>query len=464
MAQDMMQDASTARRYDRDQDEWSVIEPDTEMNIPRKRLMPETENEAPQYPKLKYDNKGLLCYCGLEVSLIRTKKQGPNCHRLPRFKQPQLQCAYFRCLKDENQDMWVPGTPSLLCSPSPTQESESPSLPKTLPSQCPHQRTTMAGSNGWMRRDLGADPDREGGEGPPGLAQPPHSGRCLFGERECYSTRGGIDNDGGILRGEFSEPTSTKAQAEGHPSVGISAGTQPGGRVRGVSTIPGHEGATPREAHGVKLPAATSRNITSSLRPSEQVWTDLIPCLVDDDKNQGVFQLKERLVRDHKRGMHKKLKQKYCELFQVCPDELEKMMKPKPVKPKMFTNLNLCLQVDLNSASQCPDFRQSLKSCLEHHRPGLVKILWAARSSGSQPKMTLGDNPHVNLSKIANHVREHRRHKQDKKTIEMIFQWCCKVCSSVALILPESDSTWLDWLQERAEVYAADRALLLPGS
>eukprot|EP00439_Symbiodinium_sp_Y106_P037089 s3286_g4.t1 len=84
-ARQMLEDAGRARNNDPGSEEWSMVD---EMEVaepvePRKRRVSETEEQYPNYPGLGPPRSAkTLCYCNLEVETIRTKKLGPNVHRL----------------------------------------------------------------------------------------------------------------------------------------------------------------------------------------------------------------------------------------------------------------------------------------------------------------------------------------------------------------------------------------------
>ncbi|CAE7453760.1 unnamed protein product [Symbiodinium sp. CCMP2592] len=210
-AKEILESAGRARQHDPEQEEWSVVEPmDTEeVTEPRKRRVPETEEECPNYPALPRAPQATInCYCGKPVETIRTKKQGPNVHRLflrcPLWRDPMVRCPFFQWLPDNEQDMWTSGTPSMLRSPASTRKSPtSPAqdrvredlrrgrkyppapVPSNTPSPsgseesswtktsgassatlaCVHRNTTFQGSNGWQKitkcRDCGQVLKRE---------------------------------------------------------------------------------------------------------------------------------------------------------------------------------------------------------------------------------------------------------------------------------------------------------------
>ena len=187
-ARQMLEDAGRARNNDPGSEEWSMVD---EMEVaepvePRKRRVPETEEQYPNYPGLGPPRTAKnLCYCNLEVETIRTKKLGPNVHRLfvrcPWWRDPGRRCPFFHWLPDEQQDMWASNTPSFLKSPSKSpsekpassharnkykaspSESDSSTNRSTAASSattaCLHKNVTYAGSNGWVKmtkcRDCG---------------------------------------------------------------------------------------------------------------------------------------------------------------------------------------------------------------------------------------------------------------------------------------------------------------------
>ena len=136
-AHEMIQSAMTAAQYQ--EEDWSVVEPAPTLS-PLKRQAEESDTETGMSTDEFANPKVLLCYCNLEAILLRTKKRGPNLHRLfwrcPRFADVGNRCEFFQWEADRHQDMWTnqragPPPPTAQRStpprsPAPTLDSRDP--------------------------------------------------------------------------------------------------------------------------------------------------------------------------------------------------------------------------------------------------------------------------------------------------------------------------------------------------
>ena len=192
--------------------------------------------------------------------------------------------------------------------------------------------------------------------------------------------------------------------------------------VRGVPAIPGDESRLQEELVEVKLPAKQGRKMSSFLRRSEQMWTDLCMCLTNDNQN-AIQELKERVLRESKIGMRKGDIQFYSELLQLEPTDVEKIAKPKPFSVRTKLKLQLCLHVQLDDSLSVPSNLQSLETFLNHERPGLVHLrardveFFKEGSRRSSKGTTHIDN-------MINYMLVNRMTKCYQEVLQLVIQWC----------------------------------------
>ncbi|CAE7350468.1 RE1 [Symbiodinium sp. CCMP2456] len=362
-AKDILENAGRARQHDPDQEEWSVIEPmeGIEEQEPRKRRVPETEEEFANYPAVgPGTNRRTKCYCGKPVETIRTKKIGPNLHR------PGHVEVFDTKLSTEPDAR----------TPEPNNSGEGPPLrgpgtgKKAPPCANTGPNTVAQRVRGILKEQNVIDNVSLNGVPPPardvprlqrlaedqqvqGLRQGAQagvhdgSGSCLQGTGDGTGADDKSTEHGDLLKTQWSTTADSGESATAGDDQPDKCGyfrkiqTTGGARgergrgVRGVPTLPGYAEQLPEEQSlGQQLTVSAGRKMSSNLRRTEQMWTDLCTCLTTTHNDNQLENLKERFLREHKSGMSKTHKQFYSELFQLDVNEIDQLAKPKPLHEK----------------------------------------------------------------------------------------------------------------------------------
>ena len=160
-AHEMIKSAMIAAQYQ--EEDWSVVEPAPTLS-PLKRQAEESDTETGMSTDEFANPKVLLCYCNLEAILLRTKKRGPNLHRLfwrcPRFADVGNRCEFFQWEAIRGPDLHHRRRGDL--PHRALREAASPgSMPRTPnevndsllvdePCGCKNPRLVGTGSNAWV--------------------------------------------------------------------------------------------------------------------------------------------------------------------------------------------------------------------------------------------------------------------------------------------------------------------------
>ena len=383
-----------------------------------------------------------LCHCGQTAVILQVHKQGPNHQRLfyrcHRWQETSKRCAFFQWLN--KQPNW--GEMSKRSSPmkSPPENAKE-IFEKQI--NCKHHHPNLIGSNGFQIRINCADcqalllkKERETGKvvwRREGYVEPIPSSASSMGSGKVASTGNKFDL---IPESPPLSPKKPRAKKSGTTSKSKD------GRVRGVPGVEEVQGLPEVEEQLVEEPtldqwprsrrAAPKRQLLSSLKRWEALWTDLAECL-GEEAYESVERLRKRVLTDMQQPSKKRLAH-YKEVFGLTAIQMRTVA--EVYNPKVFTTkatkhrlisgkaFDLVLGDNLLSAGA----RRSVMNCLRHDRPGLVVV--------SPPCGPFSQLQNLSLdSRNKNPVRtqEYMKKLSEGKRLLQFACQVCELCSSLGL-------------------------------